>query len=155
MYCSSCGVAVAQGLSYCNFCGATITGGQGDGVAKPPAVQPGLLVSAIVGLFILGLVAIAILTGVMKAVAGFDIAIVLAITMLAFMLLVIVEGVLIGMLLKGKRAPKKPANSERLNANRTKGLDEAPARALPEPVASVTEHTTRAFDPIYRERKSE
>ncbi len=155
MYCSSCGVAVAQGLSYCNFCGATITEGQGDGVAKPPAVQPGLLVSAIVGLFILGLVAIAILTGVMKAVAGFDISIVLAITMLAFMLLVIVEGVLIGMLLKGKRVPKKTANSERLSANRTKELDESPARGLPGPVASVTEHTTRAFGPIYRERKSE
>ena len=28
------------------------------------------------------------------------------------------------------------------------------ARALTEPVPSVTEHTTRAFEPIYTERKS-
>jgi hypothetical protein len=30
---------------------------------------------------------------------------------------------------------------------------EAQARALPDPAPSVTEHTTRAFEPIYSERK--
>ena len=155
MYCSSCGVAVAQGLSYCNYCGAKVTGGPGDGIARPPAVKPELLVSAIVGLFILGLFAIAVLIGVLKSVAGFDPPFLLAAMMFSFLLWFVVEGVLIGMLLKGKRAPKETGDIRRLNGNTTKELDEAQARILPEPVASVTEHTTRAFDPIYRERKSE
>ena len=33
-------------------------------------------------------------------------------------------------------------------------LDAAQARGLPEPVPSVTEHTTRAFEPVYNERTS-
>jgi hypothetical protein len=37
----------------------------------------------------------------------------------------------------------------------TKELDAAQARALPEPVPSVTEHTTRSFEPIYSKRKAE
>jgi len=37
----------------------------------------------------------------------------------------------------------------------TRELDEAQARALPEAVPSVTEHTTRAFEPSYIERKTE
>ena len=154
MYCSACGVAVAQGLSYCNYCGAKVIGSSGDGVARPEPVKPGLLVSAIAGLFIMGLVAIAILIGVLKAVAGFDLPFLLAAMITSFVLWFIVEGVLIGMLLKGKRAPKETDN-KRLDANTTKELGEAQARILPEPVASVTEHTTRAFAPVYREQKSE
>jgi len=41
-----------------------------------------------------------------------------------------------------------------LKGQATKGLDAAQARALPEPVSSVTEHTTRAFEPIPSERTS-
>ncbi|HVF46728.1 MAG TPA: hypothetical protein VNA17_04090 [Pyrinomonadaceae bacterium] len=56
-----------------------------------------------VGLFILGLVAIAVLAGVLKQVAGFDLSILLAIIGLSFLLMLLVEGVLIWMLLRGKR----------------------------------------------------
>jgi hypothetical protein len=42
----------------------------------------------------------------------------------------------------------------RLKGPATKELDAAHARAMPEHVPSVTEHTTRAFDPIYTERTS-
>ena len=34
-----------------------------------------------------------------------------------------------------------------------KEFEAAQARALPEAMPSVTEHTTRLFEPIYRERK--
>lgn len=67
MYCSSCGVAVAQGLSYCNYCGAKLSG-VGDNVTASPEVRPELLVSAMAGVFILGLAAITVLMGVMKSV---------------------------------------------------------------------------------------
>jgi hypothetical protein len=154
MYCSSCGVAVAQGLSFCNYCGAKLSGAKDDSVIKSSGVKPELLVSAMVGLFILGLGAIAVLIGVMKAVADFDLPILLAVTVFSFVLMLVVEGVLIGLLLKGGRGNKEAGDTERLEGQTTKELGEAQARALPEPVSSVTEHTTRAFDPIYSERKS-
>jgi len=154
MYCSSCGVAVAQGLSYCNYCGAKLSGAKGDSHIKSSEVKPELLVSAMVALFILGLGAIAVLIGVMKEVAGFDLPILLAVTMFSFVLMLVVEGVIIGLLLKGKRGAQEAGDTERLKEQMIKELGGARERVLPEPVLSVTEHTTRAFEPIYSERKS-
>lgn len=154
MYCSSCGVAVAQGLSYCNYCGAKLNGAKGDNVIKSSEVKPELLVSAMVGLFILGLVAIAVLIGVMKEVVGFDLPILLAVTMFSFVLMLVVEGVLIWLLLNGRRGVKEVGDAEPTKEQKTKELGEGQARVLPEPMSSVTEHTTRSFEPIYSERKS-
>jgi hypothetical protein len=154
MYCSSCGASVAQGLSYCNYCGAKLSGANGDNVINSSGVKPELVVSAMVGLFILGLVAIAVLIGVLKAVAGFDFPFLLVATMFSFVLMLVVEGVLMSLLLRGKRGAKESGDTERLKEQTTKELGEAQARVLPERVPSVTEHTTRSFDPIYSERKS-
>ena len=155
MYCSSCGAAVAQGLSYCNHCGAKLSGAKGESAVESSEVKPELLVSAMVGLFILGLVAIAVLIGVLKAVAGFDLPILLAVTILSFLLMMVVEGVLVGLLLKGRKRSKKAGDTGRLKEQTTKGLREARARMLTEPMPSVTEQTTRAFEPLFGERKSE
>ncbi len=154
MYCSSCGVAVAQGLSYCNHCGTKLGGAEGESVVKSRGVKPELLVSAMVGLFIFGLIAIAVLVGMLKAVAGFDFPFLLIAVMLCFLLMFVVEGVLIGLLLKGRRGAKGAGDTARLKEQTTKELGEAQARSLTEPVPSVTEHTTRSFEPLYRERKS-
>ena len=156
MYCPSCGVAVAQGLSYCKHCGEKLSGAKGDAVVKSSEVKPELLVSAMVAVFVLGLGAIAVLIGVLKQVAGFDLPFLLVATMLSFVLMLVVEGVIIGLLLKGKRGAKEAeaSDTERLKGQTTKGLGGAQARVLPEPVPSVTEETTRAFEPIYSERKS-
>jgi hypothetical protein len=154
MYCSSCGVAVARGLSYCNYCGAKLGGATGDNVTNSPEVKPGLLVSAMVGLFILGLTAIAVLIGVMKEVAGFDLPILLAFTIFSFLLMLVVESIIIWLLLRRKRGAEEAGDTVLLKGQETKELDAAQARALPEPLPSVTEHTTRTFDPVYNERTS-
>jgi hypothetical protein len=154
MYCSSCGTAIAQGLSYCNYCGAKLSGAKGDNATKSPEVKPELLVSAMVGLFILGLLAIAILIGVMKERVGFDLSIILAVTVFSLVLLLGVEGVLIRLLFKGKRGALELSDAEPLKGQTTQELGEAQRRVLPEPAPSVTDHTTRSFEPIYNERKS-
>ena len=154
MYCSSCGAAVAQGLSYCNYCGAKLSGADGDNVVKSPEVKPEKLVEAMTAVFICGLGAIAVLIGVMKAVAGFGLPILLAVTAFSFLLMLMVEGVLIGLLLKGRRGAKGAGDAGRLEEKTTKELGEAQAWVLPEPVPSVTEHTTRTLEPVYVERQS-
>ena len=154
MYCSSCGAAAAQGLSYCNYCGAKFGGAKGDDASESSGVKPELLVSAMVGGFVLGLVAIAVLIGVLKAVVGFDLSILLAVTILSFVLMLVVEGVLIGLLLKGRRGAREAGETGRPKGQTTRGLGEAQVRVLPEPVPSVTEQTTRTLEPNLQRAKT-
>jgi len=154
MYCSTCGVAVTQGLSYCNYCGATLSGAKGDNVLKSPEVKPELLVSAMVAVFVLGIVAITMLMGVMKSVLDLNSGQILAFAMLCFLIMLLIEGVCIRLLWRRKRGAGDSGDAVLLKGQATKELDAAQARALPEPVPSVTEHTTRAFEPIHREPAS-
>ena len=154
MYCSTCGVAVTKGLSYCNYCGAKLNEVKGDSAGKSPEVKPELLVSAMVGLFVLGLLAITILIGVMKAVLNLSEGPILAFTVLSFSIMLLLEGVFLWLLLRRQRDARETVETSLSKEQATKELDGAKARVLPEPVASVTEHTTRAFEPIYHERTS-
>lgn len=150
MYCSTCGVAVAQGLSYCNHCGSKLN--RGEAVAKSSEIRPSLLVNAMVVTFIFGLVAITVLMGVMKTL-GVPIERVLIFTLLPFLLMLVLEGVFMRLLLRRNRGTEE---SDKVLSKQqgTNELDAAQTRVLPEGMPSVTEHTTRAFDPIYTDRTS-
>lgn len=154
MYCSSCGVAVAQGLSYCNYCGAKLSGGKGDDVIPSSELKPGLLVCAMVAVFVFGLVAISLLIGMMKAILHLDAGLILGFVALCFLIMLSLEGVFVRLLFRRQRGTEEAADSVRLKGHATKELDAAQVGVLPEPVPSVTEHTTRAFAPIYNERTS-
>lgn len=152
MYCSSCGVAVAQGLSYCNYCGATLGGEKSARVSNSSDVKPELLVSAMVAVFVLGLGAIALLIGMMTAVAHFDMGQILGITMLSFLILLLVESVFVWLLLSRKRGAHEPSDIRLLKEQVTSELYPAQAQVLPEPIPSVTEQTTHKLAPIQTER---
>lgn len=151
MYCPTCGVGVAPGLSYCKNCGARLN--HDDRRGKSSEVKPDLLVTAMVSTFIFGLGVIAMLISIMKAVLGVDVERILAIMSVPFLLMVVLEGVFIWLLLRRKKGADEtialPKQQE------TNQLDAAQARALPpEGIGSVIEHTTRAFEPIYdRDRR--
>ena len=156
MYCSSCGVSVAQGLSYCNHCGAQLDGGKGDDLVRTTELRAeSLIISAMVGLFILGLLAIAVLMGVMKAVLDLNAGQILGFATLSFLTMLLIEGVLIWRLSRRKRGAEETGNTALPKGQTTKELDAAQARVLPEAMPSVTEHTTRTLEPIYGERKSQ
>ena len=154
MYCSSCGAAVAQGLTYCNHCGAKLREAKDDSVIKSSEIKPELILSSMVALFILGLVAIAVLIGVLKQVAGFDLPILITVTLFSFVLMLIIEGVLIWLLLRGKKVKKEVSDTNQPNEQATKGLYTELARVLTEPVPSVIEQTTNRLEHIYRDQKS-
>ena len=153
MYCSSCGAAVVQGLRYCNHCGAGLSGASGKIASKPPELFPDSLIWAIVTVFIVGLGCTIGLMAVMKDF-NFDKGLIIAFTSMVFLLTLAVEGVFIWMLRGRRDTTEEPGDTARLKQQATKELDAPQARELPEPVPSVTEHTTRAFEPIYSERKS-
>src|SRR5262249_2271582 len=150
MYCSSCGVAVAQGLSYCNYCGAKVN--RADSVIKSPEVKPETLIAAMVTVFVFGLGAITVLMGVMKAVLGFIDGQILALGLLSFLIMLTLEGVFMRLLLRRNRSAEETSDKAPLKERATNELDGAQGQALPEAMPSVTEHTTRAFDPVYTER---
>jgi hypothetical protein len=151
MYCSACGVAVAQSLSYCNFCGAKLNGVKDRSVIKSSEVRPETLVAAMVFVFIFGLGAITMLMGVMKAVLHSEVGLILAFALLSFLIMLSIEGVFVRLLFRRKRGPEEAGDPVRLKGQPTNELDAARARALPEPMPSVTEHTTRAFEPILKQ----
>jgi hypothetical protein len=154
MYCSSCGGAVARGLDYCNHCGARLNNAKDRSLSKQAELFPDSLIWAIVSVLTVGLGSIIGLLAVMKEVVHFDLGLIIAFTLLSFTLVLGVEGVLIWQLVRRRPGAQDGRDSAPQDKQTTRELDVAPAQALPEPISSVTEQTTRAFEPLYSERKS-
>ena len=153
MYCSSCGVAVAPNLTYCNHCGAKISSDKTDTSAHTTEIRyDSFIMSVMVGLFIFGLVAISILLGVMKAILHLDVGQLIGFAFISFLILVTLEGILISRLFRRKRKSDEVSDPASFGTHITKEL-EGQSRSASEPVGSVTDHTTRTLDPVYSERK--
>jgi hypothetical protein len=154
MYCSSCGSAIPQNLSYCSRCGAKVGGANVEGGNRPAELSPNLIVCAIAVVFFAGMTATFALLALMKEGGGVD-PIVLAAAILSFVMMFLIEAVLMWMLVRSRKGGRAAAAAaERLSEHTTKEPGEAQARVLPEPASSVTEQTTRTFDPAYSERKA-
>lgn len=151
MYCSSCGVAVAQGLTYCNYCGAKLNRAEDSG-NESSDVRPGGLLTMMVATFVMGTFVIAMLMGVMKVIVNFGFVPIMFFTLLSFLIMLTLEGIFIKLLFSRKRGSHEPRETQQNNRGTTKELA-AKSRLPIEPIPSVTEHTTRAFDPVYSERK--
>lgn len=153
MYCSSCGVAIVQGLSYCNHCGAKLSVARSQSLSKSREVKPDQLVASMVATFIFGVLLITVLMGVMKSVLGLPVERVLAFALVPFLLMLILEGVFMRLLLR-RGHETGAGDSAIIKGQATQELDAGHVRVLPEQFSSVTEHTTRSFDPIHTERTS-
>ena len=151
MYCSSCGSSITPHLTYCNRCGARVNGR--DEVSARVADFPESLVAAMVALFVFGLGVIIGLIAVMKNVVNFEPGIILAITFFMVTLLMILESVFIYLLFSSRKFARQRFQHQEFTPNTTKELRESRTPMLSEPMPSVTEQTTRAFEPIYREQK--
>ena len=156
MYCSSCGSAVAAGLSYCNHCGANLRGTKADAVSftRVARASPDSVIWAIVGVFVVGLGSIMGLMAILKEFNA-HIGEVMVFSLAVFLLMLVVESVFISLLFSRKSEGKEVGESQRLKEETTKELEAAQPRVIAEPLSSVTEHTTRAFEPIYRQKKAE
>ena len=151
MYCSSCGVAIASNLTYCNHCGAKQNNEKTDSLVETTELRyDAFIMSAMVGLFVLGLIATSVLLGVMKSVLQFDFGPLVGFALMSFLILLGIEGILISRLFRRRSDKSKTAAEGTFHI--TKEL-EAQSRLANEPVSSVTDHTTRTLDPIYSERK--
>lgn len=149
MYCSTCGVALSKGLSFCNYCGARLPSSEAS--LEFREVRPQLLVSAMAGIFVLGLPGIVFLIFMLNAVR-LDSGQVMAFAWTTLLLLVALEAFFVMLLLRRKPLKDEPPHDHQFKGPQTNELEARHVGALAEPAPSVTEHTTRAFDPIPRER---
>src|ERR1041385_2299821 len=128
MYCSSCGAAIASSLTYCNHCGAKQNNEKTDSLVKTTELRyDSFIMSAMVGLFVLGLIATSVLLGVMKSVLQFPFGPLVAFALLSFLLLVGIEGILTSRLFR-RRTEKRQSSGE-VSASITKEL-EAQSRVI-------------------------
>ncbi|HVF90414.1 MAG TPA: zinc ribbon domain-containing protein [Blastocatellia bacterium] len=154
MYCSSCGGAVTQSLIYCNHCGARLKAEKVDSLVKTTEARAdGMIMSAMVGLFILSLPAICLLIVVMRNGLGLNKGEILPFVILSFIIMLLLEGVLLWQLSFRKRGTEGLGGTERVKGQTTKELNEAKARMLPGQPLSVTEHTTNLLETADKDRQ--
>jgi hypothetical protein len=150
MYCSTCGVALAKGLSFCNYCGTRLPSTEAG--LEFREVRPQLLVAAMVGVFVLGLPGITFLIFMLNAALRLDSGQTMAFAWTSLLLLVALEVVFLVLLLRRKSRQVEARQGDQFKGPQTKELEAKYAGGLPEPAPSITEHTTRAFDAIPRDR---
>lgn len=148
MFCPACGVSVNQGLTYCKNCGGKLPS---KDELRPAEPKPENIIVMMVATFIMGLFAISVLMATLKGVLHFDFGPLMAITMLSFLIMIALEGVFIRLLFRGRQRKDKDTmlKSDQPTTKQLEAQSQFPLQS----VGSVTEHTTRTFDPVFSERK--
>lgn len=155
MYCPSCGTEVPSALNYCNRCGANLNqpANQAEGDVRPinltgPTIAIGLMVVIALSIIFIGATEL-LQQGINPTALTWMVIVSLAMVM-GVSALFIRQWTMLAGVMKPKERPaprKKPSEAE---------PPPAPAQLPPmrsEPVSSVTDHTTRTFDPV-KVRKS-
>lgn len=157
MYCPSCAAEVTQELSYCNRCGANL-----KPISNQSALPPNKLVGAAwaistaVALVTLGGFALIFLLVMALVTRGINLS-PAGMFWIAFSLLVIlaIDWLLVRQLSRVLDMSKLSGEATKPKAPK---LSEKPVERIDaprEPASSVTEHTTRTFEPISRERNTQ
>lgn len=156
MYCSSCGTEVTRELRYCNRCGANLANlNQTSALPEQPVRQINLTVPTI-SIAVMVIIGLIIIFSSIADLARKDVNPV-ALTWMVIGGLAAIVGVAALLMhqwtqLAGVIKQKEP----RASSKKSIDSEHAPAQ-LPsfrsEPVSSVTDHTTRTFDPV-KARKS-
>lgn len=150
MYCPVCGAESTQGLNYCKRCGATLSPIAGGAEPRPALRSASLLPVALVSVvgligFFVTIVALAnskIDQEALIGVAAFGGATVFGVVGLLIWLLTQLSGV-------GLRSSHVNKGTRSVSGSSTQPQLSAPSVSVP----SVTENTTRNFDPpVYREK---
>lgn len=145
MYCPSCGSVVKSSLSYCNHCGNELNA-KSDSLTKLSSQSLESIVWAIAVVTIVGLGSTIGLIAVMKEVAHINEGMIIAFSLLFCLTFLGVDSFFAWLLWRSISTAKQKDRITQQKGLTTKDLDVAQAHILPEPAASVTEHSTRNLE---------
>ena len=153
MYCPVCGAESTQGLNYCKRCGAGLSASTPPFEQKgPPAKLANLLVPVAL-VCIGGFIALFTTVYNLGERTGFDTRALVAIMAFGGATVVSVVGLMVWLIMR--LSGHQPDNTHLKKEERPLQRDFIPQQLPPPPISmpSVTENTTRNFDPArYRER---
>ena len=161
MYCSSCGAEVSEGMSYCNRCGAKLKP-VSDEVAvvssQPPArVSPSAAWAMAAAVSIITIIGLGLAFSMVMVFVERGLSLDegrLAVIMATLVSVLLIDWLLLRQFTRLTSGKTLAADDTTLKPEKKKLSEKTPPQlAAPrEPVASVTENTTRTFDPVYRDR---
>lgn len=152
MYCSSCGTEVTKELNYCNRCGANLNATANDSEQRVRIVNMNGPIWAMAMMVVIGL-GIILATVSDLARKDFHPA---ALTWIVLGSLGMILGVVAlflrhwSQMVSTSQQIERPAKRKKHNLSEPRPAQLPPSRI--EPVPSVTENTTRTFEPIKRGR---
>jgi hypothetical protein len=153
MYCQACGIALSRQMKYCNLCGALLVDPTESGEIKPSEKR---LDEYLDGLFWITVFGLGLILGgsvLMKKVQLGD-GLIIAYLILSTTAFLINFGFSVWGALRIVHSAK--AKRPVLDAQvKTKELNPENVSATIQPALSVTEQTTRSFEPIQRKRTAE
>lgn len=149
MYCSTCANQITPGLSFCNRCGTNLK----DRNASQAGVGP--VAAFLTAITLIGICGLGIMLGGSMALrneARLNESVVVLYMFLTFLVVLVTEIMLVRQLsrITNPREPKQLAGYQptQMMPNEIRAADQ---RGLPEPVASVTENTTRTLEYAHKE----
>src|SRR5262245_34975584 len=144
MYCSTCGTVLTPGLSYCNRCGVSLVEKESPAVKLSKMAMENL-VWAIVAMATLGIGAVIALIALLTHNLHLSDKHVIMIAFAAAVPFLIAELVFILTLFRAMDTSTEISTPGIAKRTQTRELDEAPPRALAEPMMSVVDQTTRTL----------
>jgi hypothetical protein len=154
MYCPSCGIASTPGQSYCNRCGASLSVSKDRSAIKPSQSAVNALMDSTFWVTFFGLGVIVGGVAAMKALEFREVFII-AYMILSTLAFLGIYGMHVWQFIRLTTGGKKSSSTTEVEEPHTKELGPAQARVLSEFTPSVTEHTTRTFEPTITKRKAE
>lgn len=153
MYCPSCGNESVQELRYCNRCGASLS--LTGALEKPKSTVAIIVLSIMIMSITLGGMGIILAALVELKRSGFGEDIMGLFMIFSFLIIGIIDVVLARQISRLLNASAQPGQSS--TPKRTAATEPDSPRqigAMNEPVPSVTENTTRKFEPAYRDPRA-
>jgi hypothetical protein len=159
MYCPTCSAFITEGVAYCPRCGGRITPGALAPV-QPPAKLGEVIqyLTVTTGAVALGGFIFAFVLAVVLSKRGMDTSAIVILVFASLLTVCIISGMLIRLLARSMNAymhtdgrveaQQKPEPGRRISNTNTAQIEEPR-----QPVSSVTDHTTRTFDPIYKDTR--
>lgn len=149
MYCPSCGFALTQEMKFCNRCGA-----QSIAVSETSKKR---LDDYLDGLFWITVFGLGLILGGLALMKGLDLSqgIITAYIIVSSLAFGINFALSLREVLRMLRSPKATKEIAALRNLDTRELNPGTAGPLLDAAPSVTENTTRSFEPIYSKQKAE